>query len=264
MSNISAQTQTAMTYNIRYDSPNDGDNRWDNRKAELVSLIQFYQPNFLGVQEALFHQLQYIHDNLNRYAYIGVGRDDGKQKGEFSAIFYDSTKYNLLKNSTFWLSENSDSVSIGWDASMERICTFGLFEHQVSRQKIWVFNTHFDHIGVIARKESANLILEKIKWLNTKNYPVILTGDFNALPKDAPIQILGKQMADTFTNSEKVPSGTIGTFNGFKINQSVTQRIDYIFTKKITVLSYRNIETKRQNNLQISDHFPVLIEFEIK
>ena len=264
MSNISAQTQTVMTYNIRYDSPNDGDNRWDNRKADLVNLIQSYEPNFLGVQEAMFHQLQYIQDNLANYTYIGVGRDDGRNNGEFSAIFYDSTKYNLLTSSTFWLSEYSDSVFVGWDASMPRVCTFGLFEHQISGQKIWVFNTHFDHIGVIARKESANLILEKIKWLNTENYPVILTGDFNALPKDTPIQILSKQMADAFTSSKKAPSGTVGTFNGFRINQNVTQRIDYIFTKNITVLSYRNIEDKRQNNLQISDHFPVLIAFEVK
>jgi endonuclease/exonuclease/phosphatase family metal-dependent hydrolase len=264
MPNIFAQTQRAMTYNIRFDNPNDGDNRWDNRKAELVGLIQSYTPNFLGVQEAMFHQLQYIQDNLTNYTYIGVGRDDGKQKGEFSAIFYDSTKYNLLTSSTFWLSEYSDFVSVGWDASMERICTFGLFEHQVSGQKIWVFNTHFDHIGKVARQESAKLILEKIKTTNTENYPLILMGDFNALPNDKPIKILSKQMADAFKSSPKITYKNIGTFNGFKIDEAVTKRIDYIFTKKITVISYQNIEDKRQNNLQISDHFPVLIEFEVK
>jgi endonuclease/exonuclease/phosphatase family metal-dependent hydrolase len=264
MSNIFAQSQTAMTYNIRYDSPNDGDNRWDNRRAELVGLIQFYEPDFLGVQEALYQQLQYIDDNLSDYTYIGVGRDDGKKKGEFSAIFYDSAKYDLLKTSTFWLSENSDTVSVGWDASMERICTFGLFENKITRQKIWVFNTHFDHIGEVARQESAKLIVEKIKMINTENYPVILMGDFNALPKDKPIKLLSKKMADAFKFSEKPPYGTVGTFNGFKINEAITKRIDYIFTKKLTVLSYRNIDDKRQNNLQISDHLPVLIEFEMK
>ena len=263
-SNIFAQIQTAMTYNIRYDSPNDGDNRWDNRKAELVGLIQFYESNFLGVQEALYHQLQYIDDNLDNYTYIGVGRDDGKNKGEFSAIFYDSMKYNLLKTSTFWLSENSTSVSVGWDASMERICTYGLFEHKISRQKIWIFNTHFDHIGEVARKESAKLIAEKIKSLNVENYLVILMGDFNALPNDIPIKILSKKLFDAFEITQKKPYGTIGTFNEFKIDEVVTKRIDYIFTKNITVLSHRNIDDKRQNNLQISDHFPVLIEFEIK
>jgi endonuclease/exonuclease/phosphatase family metal-dependent hydrolase len=264
ISNVFAQSQSAMTYNIRYASPNDGKNSWDNRKTELVDLIQYYEPKFLGIQEALHHQLQYIDSNLTNYSYGGVGRDDGGHKGEFCAIFYDSSKFELKLDFTFWLSENSDSIAKGWDAALPRICTMALFESKTNGQYIWIFNTHFDHRGKIARKESAKLILEKIKYFNTENYPVILMGDFNALPEHKPIQILSKTMSDAFTSSEKKPYGPIGTFNGFKIDEVIKHRIDYVFTTNLKVLSFRHIDDKRQNNLQVSDHLPVLIEFEIE
>ena len=121
----------------------------------------------------MHHQVEYLAKNLSNYEYIGVGRDDGKQKGEYTALFFDKTKFSVLEESTFWLSDKSDMISVGWDASMERICTYGLFEHNATGKSIWVFNTHFDHIGVIAREKSAELIISKIKGLNQEKVPTI-------------------------------------------------------------------------------------------
>ena len=157
---VFAQSHSFMTYNIRYATERDGVNAWSNRKAFLSDQIKFYSPDVFGIQEGLLRQVSYLDSALTQYQYIGVGRDDGKEKGEFSAIFYDTEKLKVIENSTFWLSETPEKISIGWDAAMERICTYALFENLVSGQKFYVFNTHFDHIGKVAREKSADLILK--------------------------------------------------------------------------------------------------------
>ena len=120
--NVHGQTLKIISFNLRYDNPNDGVNSWDKRKESVVELINFYNPEILGIQEGLHQQVQYLVKNLSNYEYIGVGRDDGKQQGEYTAILYDKTKFSVLKTGTFWLSDKSDTISVGWDASMERIC----------------------------------------------------------------------------------------------------------------------------------------------
>ena len=148
---LNAQVKV-MSYNIKYANETDGENSWSLRKDFLTNQIRFYQPDIFGVQEAVFLQMEHFSENLPSYKYVGVGREDGKTKGEYSAIFYDSNQYNVLDENTFWLSQTPEKVSVGWDAAMERISTYALFEAKDSGEKFWVFNTHFDHVGEQARR----------------------------------------------------------------------------------------------------------------
>lgn len=256
-STVMSQAIKAMTYNIKYDNTGDTINNWNYRKAKMVDLIQQYNPSFLGIQEGLHNQVSYLDSNLPNYNYIGVGRDDGKEKGEYSAIYYNKNNFKVIKSSTFWLSKTPNKISVGWDAAMERICTYGLFQHKKTKQFYWVFNAHFDHIGVEARKNSAKLIVEKIKTLSTKNYPVILMGDFNVTPTTEAITTITNYIPDSYTNSQTTPYGPKGTFNGFT-NRILDHRIDYVFAKNLNVLSVKVIDDRLDNNKHISDHLPVL------
>jgi endonuclease/exonuclease/phosphatase family metal-dependent hydrolase len=262
---ISAQSIKVMTYNIRYDNPKDGENRWDNRKEFLTDQIKFYEPDFLGTQEGLSHQILFIDSTLTQYNYIGVGRNDGKTEGEYSAIFYNSVKFTPIKSSTFWLSETPDIPSKGWDASLNRICTYGLFKNKATKEKLWIFNTHFDHRGVEARKNSVKLIIKKIKELNKENFPVVFMGDLNLEPENEAIQYLSNQMNDTKTVSTKIVFGPTGTFNGFKFDKPVTRRIDYIFVSKgnIDVEKYAVLSDSKDLRYP-SDHLPVYAEIILK
>lgn len=252
------QTTSVMTYNIRYDTQNDGENWWKKRKSVIVDLIQNYQPEIFGTQEGKLHQIHYLDSCLTKHSYIGVGRDDGKLKGEFSAIFYDSTKYTVSQENTFWLSEDSNNISVGWDASMERICTYGLFKNKISGKELWVFNTHYDHIGVQAREMSSKLILSKIKEVNKRKLPVVLMGDFNSSPNSIPIQSLTKELKDSYVESKKNHIGPVGTFNGFDSALPLDNRIDYIFIQNLSVETHIHINDKRPDGYFISDHLPVL------
>lgn len=261
---VMGQTYQVMTYNIRYGNANDGENHWNLRKDFLQGQIAFYKPDIFGIQEALHFQVKYLDSSFANYKYVGVGRDDGKEKGEYSAVFYNGDKFKVLNHSTFWLSKTPDKISVGWDAAMERICTYTLLEDNISKQKFWVFNTHFDHIGEQARIESAKLIFKKISALNSDNLPVILMGDFNLEPDSAPIQFLTTNLSDSFKSSLEKPFGPSGTFNGFKFNEPVTRRIDYIFTSKknIKVLQYAVLSDSKDCKYP-SDHLPVFIEIEL-
>ena len=253
-----AQDIKVMSYNIKYDNVNDTVNNWNDRKAPMVKLLQHYAPEFVGMQEVLFSQLTYLDEALKNYNYIGVGRDDGKKKGEFSPILYNSKKYNLLQSNTFWLSPTPEKISVGWDAAMERICTYGLFENKMNKQRFWVFNTHFDHVGTEAREKSAALIIKKINEINTDNIPVILTGDFNLKPESEPIQFLKKEMTDGKEITPQPFYGPTGTFSGFDHSRVLDHRIDYIFVKGVKVENYLHIDDRVENNKHISDHLPVL------
>ena len=255
----SGQSTKLMSYNIKYDNTNDTVNNWNDRKEDLIRLIRHYEPAFIGTQEVLHRQLTYIDSCLTNYAYIGVGRDDGKQKGEYSPIHYDTTRYRILKKNTFWLSETPDKVSKGWDASLERICTYGLFEDIKTKDRLWVFNTHFDHRGVKAREESAQLIIDKIKGINSKNLPIVLMGDFNLRPEQKPIHLIKAYLDDGKEITSKPFYGPSGTANGFDQKRILNTRIDYIFTKHLKVKRYMHIDDRMENNKHISDHLPVLV-----
>ncbi len=249
-----------MTYNIRYDNPDDGEDNWHKRKKELVGQIKKHAPDILGTQEVLAHQLGYLDSMLTNYHYVGVGREDGKTKGEYVALFYDKTKWKCLKRDTFWLSETPDTVSIGWDAALERICTYALLENNNTKQKVWAMNVHFDHMGGKARENSAKLLLTKIEQLRKEiETSVILMGDFNLVPEEQPIHILGEKLENSHKKDCKQ-----GTFNNFLFAETAKNKIDYIFTKDIIVNDCEILTEKRQNGRCISDHFPILVSFTIK
>lgn len=260
-----SQELSFMSYNIRYDNPKDGENRWDNRKDFLMNQIKFFEPTIMGVQEALKHQLDFLDAGLTSYAYFGVGRDDGKEKGEYTAVFYKKESLKLIKQSTFWLSKTPDEISKGWDAALERICTYGLFEDKSDGKKFWVFNTHFDHRGEKAREKSAKLILKKIKEFNTANYPVILMGDLNLTPETHAIKVFSDKMQDARHAATSVAFGPDGTFTGFKHDKIPDRRIDYIFCSKgnIEIEKYA-ILTDSQELRYPSDHFPVYVQLHWK
>lgn len=258
----SDRTIQVMSYNIRYDNPQDSLNRWDHRKEELTEMLRYYHPDFIGMQEGLVHQLEYIDSELPQYARIGVGRDDGVAKGEFSPIYYQTEKFDLLKDSTFWLSETPSKVSTGWDASMERICTYGLFRSKKTRQKYLVLNAHFDHIGAEARLQSAMLITSKVEELNPKNQPVIVLGDFNSDPNSAAIRYFANEFTLVKAGERKI-YGPVGTFTGFEPDAVAENRIDYIMGRNVTFPSYRHIDDKRKNGYYLSDHLPVLASVQV-
>jgi endonuclease/exonuclease/phosphatase family metal-dependent hydrolase len=259
------ETLNIMTYNIRYDNPNDGENQWSNRKEFLCNQITYNEVDIFGIQEGLHHQVKYLENNFENFSYVGIGRDDGKEKGEYSAIFYNSNKFKVIKSDTFWLSETPEKISVGWDASMERICTYALLESRSTNERFWVFNTHFDHIGDKARLESSKLIFSKIQQINLKKLPVFVMGDFNLLPTSEPIKYLSKVLDDSKKISLTKPFGPIGTFNGFNFNNPVKDRIDYIFTNKNKVLVNKYAVLSYSKDCKYpSDHLPVIIEVEIK
>ena len=247
-----------MTFNIRYDTPKDKDNGWEYRKSSVLKIFDFYSPEVIGIQEGLNNQIKYIQDNLTDYNYIGVGRDDGLKKGEFTAIFYKKKELKLISSRTYWLSETPEMVSIGWDASMKRIVTFGEFLNLKTQESIFIFNCHFDHRGKISKENSSKLILKLIKSKKIQNKKVIVMGDLNCLPNSKPIEILKSKLEDSHDISVKEPSGPIGTFNGFDLHRPIKNRIDYIFTKNIKVMDHKIIDERRNNNLFISDHLPVV------
>ena len=261
-SSIYSQPHTIISYNIRYDNNWDVENSWKIRRKKISQILIQYSPSIVGIQEGLLNQVQYIDSSLINYDYVGVGRDDGKEKGEFCAIYFDTTRYVLSKNSTFWLSETPDTISVGWDAALERICTYGLFKDRITRKAFWVFNTHFDHIGIIAREKSSELILKKINKINRQSLPVILMGDFNSIPNSPPVKEIITELSDALQISLEKLQGPRGTFNGFNEDLPIEQRIDYIFTNKLKVLSYTHINDRLDNNRHISDHLPVMIKIQ--
>ena len=250
---------TIISYNIRYDNRWDKENLWSLRKNRLSQLLLDYDPSIFGIQEGLLNQVEWIDSTLRNYNYIGVGRDDGKGKGEFCAIYFDTTRYEVMESSTFWLSDTPNKVSVGWDAELERICTYGLFKKKMSGKMVWVFNAHFDHVGGIARKKSSELILKTIKEVNTQSLPVVLMGDFNSNPDSDPIKIFKNNLEDALEISSTRLKGPNGTFNGFDKRHPLNNRIDYIFVKGMEVISYRHIDDRLSNNRHISDHLPVMI-----
>ena len=252
---------SVMTYNIRYDNPNDGLDQWDNRKKMLTGQIQFYAPDILGIQEGLLHQIEYINKNLKDYKYLGVGRDDGGQKGEYCALFYNYKHLKMKNTGTFWLSKTPESPSKNWDAALPRICTYAQFSSK--EIKFWVFNTHFDHVGKMARFASSELILKKIAKINKQDHPIILMGDFNALEKEPPIQLITKKYLDSRYSSDHFFGGN-STFNGFNIVPEENRRIDFIFHNEHLISTKTAIISQLIEQHYPSDHFPVISYFNLK
>lgn len=259
---LNAQEISLMTYNIKLDYPKEGENSWTNRKPFFIDLLKFHEPDIFSVQEAMPNQMKDMDSLLLDYGFVGVGRDDGDDQGEYSAIFYKTGKFEVVISSTFWLSETPEKVSMGWDAACNRICTYALFRDKKSKKKFWIFNTHFDHIGVEARKNSATLIIQKIKDINIENLPVILTGDFNMEDSNDSIQFISKELLDSKKVADNV-FGPIGTFNNFEFFRPVTRRIDYIFVSSDVMVNKYAVLSDNWDCHYPSDHLPVYIELSL-
>lgn len=257
-----------MTFNIRYPNPNDGFNYWPNRKELAAGMIRFHEADIIGVQEAFRSQLEDLSGLLPGYEWYGVCRTDGavepEPDGEFSAIIYRSDRFQLVFGNTFWLSENPKEVGVkGWDAALPRIVTWAKFRDKQTRKEFFFFNTHFDHMGQQAREESARLIREQIATI-AGDAPVILTGDFNAIPTEPPYRVITDPEAkdhlqDALYLSAEPHHGPMGTWtNAFQFPGVPDRRIDYIFVKNaVKVLKHANLSDSWSGRLP-SDHLPVM------
>lgn len=248
------------SFNLRMDTKNDGDDAWPHRKEMVKGLIRFHELDIVGTQEGFKHQLNDILE-LDNYAYVGGGRDDGKDAGEHSAIVYRKDKFDIVENGDFWFSETPDVPGKGWDATCcNRICSWAKFRDRATRKEFYVFNVHYDHQGKIARKNSSILLLERMKQI-TGNFPVFVTGDFNASPESEPIQIISNdgRLKDSYHVTKQPPYGTTGTFSSFRLDAPMKNRIDYVWvTNGITVNKYGVLNDVQYGHFP-SDHFPVMI-----
>ena len=231
VSAITAQEMLVVTYYIRM--KNDGDSLkgdcWGKRCQVICDQVNFMSPAIFGTQEVLHVQLQDLLHGLHNYDYIGVARDDGKTKGEYAAIFYDKSRIRLLDHGNFWLNETPDRPALGWDAACIRICTWGKFKDFRSGKKFYFFNLHMDHVGRVARREAARLVVSKIREIAEKR-PVVLTGDFNVDQTDEIYRIFSESgiLSDSYTMAD-IRFAENGTFNAFKPQLKTTSRIDHIF-----------------------------------
>lgn len=253
-----AQTVKVMTYNLRYANTTDGINAWDNRKEKVYTLLKKYDPDIIGAQEAMHVQLKDLYANVPGYEWIGVGREDGKEKGEFSAILYRQSKFDLIEHKTFWLSETPEVAgSKNWDAALTRTVTWARFKDKKSGKTFQFFNTHFDHVGKEARKNSSALIQKWIQELGKKyKEEAIVTGDFNVEKTDEPYAVM---MAPGNLNDTRPASDTRGTFCGFGVNAMTCRGIDYIFTTKKWKSSDFQIIQDNDGANYPSDHLPVMV-----
>lgn len=261
---IMAQHINIISYNIRFNNPGDGVNAWPKRSSQVAALLSFHQADIFGLQEALIGQIEDIQAQMPQMKWVGVGRDDGEKAGEFSPLFYNSEKFTALKSGGFWLSETPEKPGLGWDAACNRVCSWLLLKENKSKKKFMVFNTHFDHMGVKARTESAKLILRKIKALNPSGFPVILTGDFNLTPEQEPISVITSELQDSRSITKQAAYGPTGTFNGFKFDSPLKDRIDYVFVSNSIEVKRYGVLTDSKDLRYPSDHLPVFVNLELK
>ena len=281
----SAQTSPSdefkvMTFNLRYDNPGDGKNQWSNRKTFAADVVRNSGASIIGIQEGLHHQVVGLDSLLPDFTYVGVGRDDGATKGEYTALFVDTTRLEVIEEATFWLSETPDRPSVGWDASMERIASYALVMPRLERpgsssygnRPILVVNGHFDHRGETSRTQAALLIQDKTEELRQfgamESVPVIVMGDFNASPSSEAMDVFSSFLTDAYHGSTTSPEGPVSTYNAFEVidggYQEPEGRIDYVFVSdESAVHSYAAIDEVRDGRY-VSDHFPILVGLSVQ
>ena len=262
------KTIRVMSFNIRYDEPRDGVNAWSNRKQKVADVIRFHKADVIGMQEALLTQLRDLETMLPDMAWCGVGRTDGKEAGEYSAILYRKSRFQIQECKTFWLSPTPDDAgSKGWDAAFPRIVTWARFRDRESRKTFTHFNTHFDHVGQTARVESSKLILQRIANAGG-GQPFILTGDFNVVETNEAYKTIvagfgDMKLVDSRYVTVNPHFGGDSTWTAFKAIEP-GRRIDYVFVRSGMKVLEHGILADQWNGLFASDHFPVLAEIEMK
>lgn len=256
---VLAQDLSVATYNIRCENRTDdaNGNGWKRRCPHVVALIRNYDFDLFGAQEVTKNQLDDLQNQLPAYGRVGVARDDGKDKGEFSPIFYQKAKFNVLQSGTFWLAPNDSLPTIGWDAALPRICTWARLQ-PINGTRFWFFNLHMDHIGKVARLESAKLVLRKITEM-CGSEPVILCGDFNMDQQSAGYQALSQTLIDAFEGAT-LKNATKPTFNDYDINKTGDSRIDHLFVTNHFKINQFDVltDTYQADTVRLpSDHYPV-------
>ena len=261
---VSAQDLYVGTYNIRYKNKDDSikGNVWTKRCQVMCDQINFESPDVLGMQEVLVEQLHDFQRLLDNYSYIGVGRDDGKEAGEYAAIFYKNDRVKLLDSGNFWLNETPDVPKLGWDAACIRICTWGKFKDLRTKKKFYFFNLHMDHVGVVARREAAKLVVSRIKEM-AQDAPVVLTGDFNVDQTDEIYSIFAQSgiLKDSYDHA-RIRFAENGTFNSFKVETKTNSRIDHVFVSpsfKVEAYGLRTDSYWAKGRRNLSDHYPVFV-----
>ena len=260
----------AATHNLRYANASDSadGNGWGKRYPYVAKNVKDNNFEIFGTQEGLYYQLEDLKGQLPGFEYIGVGRTDGDKAGEFAALFYKPERFELLDNGNFWLSENTEKPNKGWDAALPRICTWGMFKDKKSGKEFYFFNLHMDHIGTVARAESAKLVVKKIKELPAGS-TAIVTGDFNVDQNSEPYVTLNNSgvLKDSYTVAKSVNNPKGHTFNGYKLDKVSDSRIDHLFvTPNVEVGDYKVITNSYIDSDSVerypSDHFPVTIVIE--
>lgn len=251
------------SYNLRQETSRDGKNSWEHRRDFVKDLINYHGLEIIGTQEGFHNQLTDLLE-LKGWEYTGVGRDDGVNEGEHSAIFYKSDRFKLQESGSFWLSETPDVPSKGWDATCcNRICSWAKFRVRKTRKTFYIFNVHFDHEGVQAREESGYLIINKIKEI-AGSKATILCGDFNSKPNTKQIEHIAEHLNDSYLISELPPYGPTGTFNGFRLDGQFKDRIDYIFVSNQFIIHKYGVLTDFKEGRFPSDHLPVVVNLSFK
>lgn len=251
------------SYNLRYNNPADGANAWPARREMVKALIGYHRFDIVGTQEGLADQVADL-ARLEEFDHVGVGRDDGKNAGEHSAIFFRKSRFTLLDKGDFWLSETPERPSLGWDATCcNRLVSWARLRERASGRALFVFSLHFDHEGKVARRASADLVLRKVADI-ARGEPVIVVGDFNSTPDTPQMQTMARAMRDAYRVSQAPPYGPTGTYNGFRLDAPLRDRIDYIFVdRQIEVLDYA-VLTDTLDRRYPSDHLPVVARVVLK
>jgi endonuclease/exonuclease/phosphatase family metal-dependent hydrolase len=255
-----------MSYNIRCGlcEPADSPNHWSKRKFLIAHLIKIHNPDVVGLQEAEIFQAEDLVKMLEDYAWVGVGRDDGKKKGEANVILFRKSHFTLEQQKTLWLSPTPKKVSRGWDASYNRTISILTLKNIHTGNTINFFNTHFDHQGVMAQQESATLLINELKKMPS-TIPLILTGDFNITANNkvySSIINAGIVSDAEQTSLSKSTGGTV-TYNDFGKTAEPDKKIDYVFTNKVVKVLSHHIDATIYNNLYPSDHYPIIVELEM-
>lgn len=249
-----------VSYNIRLMAGADGDNSWEFRKEASPAMIQAIAPDVFGIQEAFLEQENYLLENCPNYSSVGVGRDDGVDKGERMSIFWNTETVEMKEWGTFWLSETPDVPSKGWDAGCRRTATWGFFSMKESGKEFFYVNTHLDHKGVVARKEGLNLVRSEIAKRNPNGLPMILTGDFNIKQTDSVIVDFSTVMKNTRLTA--AVTDTLATYNGWG-SAADDVIIDYIFYDGFAACPmYRTVTETFAGKPYVSDHYPIVAELE--
>ena len=249
------QELKVMSYNIRMNTDKDGTNAWRYRCPATLEMIMDQQPDVFGVQEALPEQVRFLEEFVIGYDGVGVGRDDGKSKGEHMSIFWNKKTVKLLKWGTYWLSETPEKPSKGWDAACYRTATWALMKDKKTGKKFYFVNTHLDHVGKEARAKGLALIVDRIAEINPKGYPMVLTGDFNVRPDDPCLTGLDARMKCTRKIAAKTDNHN--TYNGWG-KASKDYVIDYIYISGFSACpEYQTVTKRYQDRAYISDHYPI-------